>query len=173
MGRKDKLVLSKDRVFRVIKGAPSREPLTPPDDDDSITLYTLTIPPYTFNTTDIKTKYIDNRRYTMRDIGKLEKRIENLEYYTALSMLEKEAAATSISGGSTKDSLFNPAGDRFKNGILVDGFKGHSVGDVINSDYLCAIDIEKNELRPPFKTDCYTFYLDKGCLLYTSDAADE
>ena len=162
LGRKDKLVLSKDRVFRVIKGAPSREPLTPPDDDDSITLYTLTIPPYTFNTTDIKTKYIDNRRYTMRDIGKLEKRIENLEYYTALSMLEKEAAATSISGGSTKDSLFNPAGDRFKNGILVDGFKGHSVGDVINSDYLCAIDIEKNELRPPFKTDCYTFYLDKG-----------
>ena len=34
-----------------------------------------------------------------------------------------------------------------KNGILVDGFKGHSVGDVINSDYLCAIDIEKNEFK--------------------------
>ncbi len=162
LGRKDKLVLSKDRVFRVIKGAPSREPITPPDDDDSITLYTLTIPPYTFSTDDIKTKYIDNRRYTMRDIGKLEKRIENLEYYTALSMLEKEAAASSISGGSTKDSLFNPAGDRFKNGILVDGFKGHSVGDVINRDYMCSIDIEKNELRPPFKTDCFRFHLATG-----------
>ena len=162
LGRKDKLILSKDRVFRVIKGVPAREPITPPDDDDSITLYTLTIPPYTFNTGDIKTKYIDNRRYTMRDIGKLEKRIENLEYYTALSMLEKEAAATSISGGSTKDSLFNPAGDRFKNGILVDGFKGHSIGDVINTDYLCSIDIEKNELRPPFKSDAYGFQLSKG-----------
>ena len=159
LGRKDKLVLSKDRKFNVIKGVPALEPVAPPDDDDSMTLYTLTVPPYTFKTEDIKTKYIDNRRYTMRDIGKLEKRIENLEYYTALSMLEKEAAASSISGGSTQDSLFNPAGDRFKNGILVDGFKGHGIGDVINNDYRCSIDIEKNELRPPFKTDNYTFQM--------------
>ena len=159
LGRKDKLTLSKDRKFNVIKGVPALEPVAPPDDDDSMTLYTLTIPPYTFNTQDIKTKYIDNRRYTMRDIGKLEKRIENLEYYTALSMLEKEAAASSISGGSTQDSLFNPAGDRFKNGILVDGFKGHGIGDVISNDYRCSIDVEKNELRPPFKTDNYTFQM--------------
>jgi len=162
LGRKDKLALSKDKKFRVIKGIPALEPISPPDDDDSMTLYTLTIPPYTFSTDDVKTKYIDNRRYTMRDIGKLEKRIENLEYYTALSMLEKEAAASSISGGSTQDSLFNPAGDRFKNGILVDGFKGHSVGDVINNDYRCSIDIERNELRAPFKTDNYSFYMTGG-----------
>ena len=159
LGRKDKIVLSKDRQFKVLKGIPSLEPIAPPDDDDSMTLYTLTVPPYTFTTDDVKTKYIDNRRYTMRDIGKLEKRIENLEYYTALSMLEKEAAASSISGGSTQDSLFNPAGDRFKNGILVDGFKGHSIGDVVNTDYKVSIDIEKNELRPPYITDDYTFYL--------------
>ena len=29
----------------------------------------------------------------MRDIGKLENRIENLEYYTALNLLEKETAS--------------------------------------------------------------------------------
>ena len=31
----------------------------------------------------------DNRRYTMRDIGNLERRIENVEYYTQLSLLEQ------------------------------------------------------------------------------------
>ena len=30
----------------------------------------------------------DNRRYTMRDIGNLETRIKNIEYYTQLSLLE-------------------------------------------------------------------------------------
>ena len=33
---------------------------------------------------------IDNKRFTMRDIGKLEKRIERLEYFTSLNILEKE-----------------------------------------------------------------------------------
>ena len=36
----------------------------------------------------LEIKAIDNRRYTMRDIGGLAKRIENVEYYTQLSLLE-------------------------------------------------------------------------------------
>ena len=54
-------------------------------------LYDLFIPAYTFNTSDVKIKRIDNRRYTMRDIGRLEQRLENVEYYTQLSLLEAEA----------------------------------------------------------------------------------
>ena len=42
---------------------------------------------YTLSTEDIKITKVDNRRYTMRDI-KLESRIENVEYYTQLSLLE-------------------------------------------------------------------------------------
>ena len=40
-----------------------------------------------------KLENFDNRRYTMRDIGKLDKRISNLEYYTSLNLLEKETAS--------------------------------------------------------------------------------
>ena len=53
-------------------------------------LYELESDPYTVGPKAVATKMRDNKRYTMRDIGKLEKRIENLEYYTSLNMLEKD-----------------------------------------------------------------------------------
>ena len=158
LGRTDKITLTRDREFIVKKGTPALDPITPADDEDSMTLYTLQVPAYTFNVSDVQTKYIDNRRFTMRDIGKLERRIENLEYYTSLTLLEKETAARDVTGSGITDSLFNPTGSRFKNGILVDGFKGHSVGDVSSPDYKASIDFDAQELRPSFNSDNYRFY---------------
>ena len=83
-------------------------------------LYTLDIPAYTLSTEDIKITKVDNRRYTMRDIGKLESRIENVEYYTQLSLLENSAQNLQIQDA---DGF-----DRFKNGFIVDNFTGHNVG---------------------------------------------
>jgi hypothetical protein len=77
----------------------------------------------------------------MRDIGKLEKRIDTLEYYTSLSMLEQETQSLEI--------IDNATGlNRFKNGFIVDNFAGHKTGDVLSADYFCSIDMENNELRP-------------------------
>ena len=84
IGRKDKLVLTKDRVFKAIQGIARLNPVLPSDDEDSMTMYNLDIPAYTFNSSDIDTQYIDNRRFTMRDIGKIEKRMDMIEYYTSL-----------------------------------------------------------------------------------------
>ncbi len=50
-----------------------------------MTLYILRSPAYVANTSNVTTQYINHRRYTMRDIGAIEKRVENIEYYTALS----------------------------------------------------------------------------------------
>ena len=86
MPRKDKLTITKDRVYKVISGVSSEDPILPADDDDSMTLYNMDIPAYTFNSSDVDTQYIDNRRFTMRDIGKIEKRVDQLEYYTALTL---------------------------------------------------------------------------------------
>ena len=158
LGRTDKLVLTRDKEFIVKSGIPSLDPITPADDEDSMTLYTLQIPAYTFDVRDISTKYIDNRRFTMRDIGKLERRIENLEYYTSLSLLEKETAGRNVTSEGARDSLFNATGSRFKNGILVDPFSGHSVGDVSDEDYKASIDFDAQELRPRFNSDNYRFY---------------
>ena len=132
--RIDKIVLTRDRQFEVIKGVADVNPVAPPDDDDSMTLYTMSIPAYTYALTDIETRYIDNKRFTMRDIGKLEKRIERLEYYTSLNFVEKETGrkVSQVIQPKIHYSIF---GERFKNGILVDPL-GHSVGDVsLERDY--------------------------------------
>ena len=49
----------------------------------------LDIPIYTFTPDDVVIKREQTQRFTMRDIGKLQDRIENLEYYTSLNLLEK------------------------------------------------------------------------------------
>ena len=148
--RKDKLTLTKDRTFKVITGISSEDPILPADDEDAMTLYNLDIPAFTFNASDCDTQYIDNRRFTMRDIGKIEKRVDQLEYYTALTLLEKEANDLSI-----KDSASGT--ERFKNGIVVDSFNGHNIGDVANDDFKAAIDFELKELRPSFSADSFRF----------------
>ena len=153
--RKDKLTLTKDRVFKVIEGISSENPGLPADDEDSMTLYNLDIPAYTHNPSDVDTQYIDNRRFTMRDIGKIEKRVDQIEYYTALSLLEKEANDLSI-----KDPATNS--ERFKNGILVDSFNGHNIGDVSNEDFKAAVDFEMKELRPTFSSDSFLFTHDSA-----------
>ena len=81
----------------------------------------------------------------MRDIGNLERRIENVEYYTQLSLLEAAAENLQIQDA---DGF-----DRFKNGFIVDNFTGHNIGDVGNVDYKAAMDMAKGELRPTFNED--------------------
>ena len=155
--RIDKLVLTRDRQFEVIKGKPDTNPVAPPDDEDSMTLYTLKIPAYTFALTDIETRYIDNKRFTMRDIGKLEKRIERLEYYTSLTILERETEGRDITSEGSKDSLFNATGNRFKSGILVDPFAGHSIGDVTREEFNSAVHFKDKQMRPAFFADNFKF----------------
>ena len=143
--RIDTLYLSRERKFGGIEGIPSLIAVPPLRLAGTMNLYTLEIPAYTFKASDVNTRYVENKRYTMRDIGALEKRIDNLEYYTSLSLLEAETESLVI-----KDA----AGlDRFKNGILADSFRGHSVGDVISNDYKCAIDFVEQVLRPSFNSN--------------------
>ena len=63
-------------------------------------LYTLTIPAYTLTPDEVTVEFIDNRRYTMRDIGRIDKRIAQIEYYSVLSFLEAEAQNKQILDGS-------------------------------------------------------------------------
>jgi hypothetical protein len=77
----------------------------------------------------------------MKDIGKLDKRIDNLEYYTSLNMLEMETSTTEV-----KD----PDGfSLFKNGFIVDSFNDMGVGDLTNPDYKCFINTGVGELTSP------------------------
>jgi len=153
--RIDKVVLNKSRLFEVVKGIPSLTPVEPKDKDNAMTLYTLRNPAYVANTSEIDIQYINNRRYTMRDIGAIEKRVENLEYYNTLSLLEQETFAKQDL--TILDSQNLP---RFKNGIIVDSFNGHSVADIFRSDYKAAIDPSRKELRPSFNISSHLLTFD-------------
>jgi hypothetical protein len=143
--RIDAVYLAKDNNFGIDKGVSRDLPMAPIQKDGAMHLWLLKIPAYTFDTKDIEMVYIENKRYTMRDIAGIEKRIKRIEYYTSLSLLEKDAEALVI-----KD---NAGLDRFKNGILVDPFKGHKVGNVLSPDYKCSIDFNNQELRPSFNSN--------------------
>jgi len=142
LSRKTKIAVDFAGEFFPIDGVSSLNPGEPLDPTLGLVLYTLTLEPYTFgtNSNNVQINRIDNKRYTMRDIGKLEKRIDNLEYYTSLSLLEQQTESLNIvdSAGNT----------RFKNGFIVDGFTGHATGDTLSPDYMCSIDMENAELRP-------------------------
>jgi hypothetical protein len=142
LARKTKIAIDFGGNFFAIDGVSSLNPGEPLDPALGLVLYNLTLEPYTFGTgnTNVQIGKIDNKRYTMRDIGKLEKRIDNLEYYTSLSLLEQQTESLEI---------IDSVGDtRFKNGFIVDGFAGHNTGNTTSPDYVCSIDMERAELRP-------------------------
>ena len=141
MPRIDKLYITKEGILKTAIGVPSDNPKAPATPEDAMGLFDLKLKPFVFSTSDVIPTLIDNKRYTMRDIGKLDKRVKNLEYYTALSLLEQNAANT---------QLFDGANPRTKNGFLVDGFRGHNVGDASHPDYACSIDKAAGTLRPKF-----------------------
>ena len=153
LGRTDRLIIDSEGVFSSIYGTASLTPGIPAEPENAMSLAIITIPPYpslapnvakSVNRPDygVTFRSIDNRRYTMRDIGVLEQRINRLEYYTSLSLLEKAASDLSIPDAAGLD--------RFKNGILVDAFTGHNVGNVFDSAYHISIDPAKKEMRPFF-----------------------
>ena len=143
LGRVDSLFLTSEGDFKIVSGNPAEEPDAPKPVENAMKLAEFTFPAYMLDIDDQKTTKEDNRRYTMRDIGRLEQRIENVEYYTALNLLEAEAQSLEV--------LDSNGLNRFKSGFLVDNFKGHSTGDVAHPDYRVAMDMEEGELRPMYK----------------------
>lgn len=142
LGRIDLLQVDKDNRLYIKKGTPSDSPIPPSKDDNAMALYEIHLKPYTYSLNDIQVKYIENKRYTMRDIGKLENRIKTIEYYTTLSLLEKRTQDMSIKDANGLD--------RFKNGFVADNFSDYQAGDVTSSDFRAALDRKNKELRPAF-----------------------
>ena len=140
--RIDKLYVTRKGEFKIETGVPSSSPRSPSTPDDAMGIYDIRLSPYVFSLSGVKPKLIENKRFTMANIGSLDKRIKNLEYFTSLSLLEQSASSIDItdSTGAT----------RLKNGFIVDNFTNHGIGDTSNTDYACSIDRENGILRPKF-----------------------
>ena len=134
------LFLTKDGDFKIIEGVSAESPVAPKDIDSALKLATIFLPAYTFEPKELIIDRFKTQRFTMRDIGRLQDRLDNVEYYTALSLLEKDAASFEV---VDKDGL-----NRFKSGFVVDNFTGHRVGDALNKDYRVSIDQDQQHMRP-------------------------
>ena len=140
VGRIDKVFLHKSGSFQTSSGIPALSPTKPKAVDDAIELFEVQIPAYTKNLKNIRVRTQDHRRFTMKDIGKINNRVTNLERITALSLLERDT--------QTKQILDADGFDRFKSGFLVDNFRGHRVGDVNHPDYQNSVDTKLGAMRP-------------------------
>jgi hypothetical protein len=102
-------------------------------------IYTVkTVDAYSINATQPK-------RYTMRDIGVLEKRINDLEYAISLNNIEQAINNLNLPSGIA------PNIQRFKNGYFVDLFFDSNQADTGHREYTAFIDSKSGTLRPPIR----------------------
>jgi hypothetical protein len=142
LGRIDKVYLDSKGNFGFATGVPAVYPEPAEIPTDSMHLYTMTIPAYTLTADEVTLDFIDNRRYTMRDIGKIDKRVSQIEYYSVLSFLEAEAQNKQI-----LDSNNDP---RWKSGFLVDAFSNTRMSNSSSPEYRASVDLKNRILRPGF-----------------------
>jgi hypothetical protein len=156
LGRIDSINITKEGYVTTKRGAAASRPLPPTKVPDALQIGTIAIPPYpSLTSAEARTLTRKNqtviispknvRRYTMQEIGKIDKRLKNIEYYTTLTQLETKTKDMAIT-----DSNGN---DRFKNGILVDPATDFNSADLNNREFRCGIDETATEFHPSFVKD--------------------
>ena len=153
--RIDKIYLTKDGIFQVNQGVPAENPQEPVGSDDALEVATAILPAYLCNIEDVVLDVTQHKRYRMQDIAKLEDRIKNLEFYTALTLLEVD----------TQNMLIRDANglNRFKAGFFVDDFSTTLVQKKVTT-VKNSIDIGEGELRPTHHTTSIDLLLGTNAL---------
>ena len=137
--RTDRVILDTLGNLAVIQGTSSTNPAMSPSTSDAMEIATIQLPAYLYNPDDAIITVADNTRYTMRDIGRLEDRIETLEEVTSLSLLELDTKTLQV---QDVDGL-----TRFKTGFFVDDFKNADLLDSNDPDLKASINSEARELN--------------------------
>lgn len=153
LARADRILLDRNGNITVKEGVPSTTPVPAKVSDKSMLLATVLVPPYPSlspkdardakrpdYSTLIKSDQV--KRYTMKDIKQIEDRLKNLEYYSILSLLEKNAKDLVI------PSEANTSVSRFKNGFFVDPFNSYDVANVNDPEFNVVIDTKASVARP-------------------------
>ena len=137
--RVDRVYVDSKGFLQVVYGTPADEPRLPEQISGAMNVANVFLPPYLYNTSDAKVKFIQYKRYQMADIAKLEQRIKNIEYYTSLNTVESDALNKFIPDANGLN--------RFKSGIFVDNFTSIESQDT-TIGVRNAIDKTKGILRP-------------------------
>ena len=140
-----KLVIDRDGIVRFVYGNPGFNPTVPNKPDNTLGLYDVRLNANTDNDSDVTIRKIEHKRFTMKDIGLLEKRVDKLEEVTTLSALEIDTKHFQV--------LDSAGNDRTKSGFFTDNFTSHSFSAITKDEYRASIDPVTNNVRPAFKED--------------------
>lgn len=153
-------------TFVLTEGVASITPSVPRIPESSMALATIVVPPYPSldplnakqaNRPDlaVRTTIRDQqKRYTMKDIGGIEKRIDRLEYYSLLNRMESSA----------KDL----AAGRTLNGFTTDSFDNFEMSSIDDTEFNAFIDTQAGELRPRVYSETIELKVDNNSGSQTS-----
>ena len=150
--RADKLLITQEGDIQLLMGQQSSNPQFKPTPNNALELYKIVLNANTINEDDVQITPIEHKRYTMADIAKLEAKLDQLEEYTTLSLLELEAKLSVL-----LDADGNP---RVECGIQTDDFSNHSGTDTNNPDLSSSIDPESRLVRPKVQEDNIRLVID-------------
>ncbi len=139
--RSDKIIVNTEGEVKNIQGENGFESQVPITPENTQALFEVRFNGYGLNDSDMSVTPIRAKRFTMKDIEGLERRVDKLEEVTSLSLLESKTANLLV-----LDDSDNP---RTKSGFFVDNFQDRTFSDVLSSEYRAAIDPSRQILRPP------------------------
>ena len=155
LSRVDVIAFDSFGKAQLIKGEEDQNPITPKVSQDQLVVTQIYIPGYPalsqkeaseqgkFSCA-IQFKSSGTKNYTMRDIEKIEKRIEGLEYYISLNQLEQSSENLLI--------LDENGLTRFKNGYIVDPMNDAKIANTDDPNHKAAIHFDKKILTPALNT---------------------
>lgn len=163
--RTDRIFINKNGNMRVVEGQ-SEIPSKPPVLKEGMQIAEVRVTPYPSIARNVAKKFnvIEKavghflkgqiKRYTMKDIGSIEKRISRLEYYLALSLMEMAA--------NDKVILDANGNDRFKNGIYTNPFDSDMLSDLADPSYNAAYNSAAKNAEPNFDESCINMIHNKN-----------
>lgn len=141
--RYDKLIAT--NPLQYLEGNSSFNPQFPETPEGAIELYQIKMNAGSISDSDMEMRKVEAKGFTMKDLSRLEDRLDNLEEVTALSLLEIDLKNFSV--------LDSNGLDRTKSGFLVDNFVDHQSSAVDNVEYRAAVDPQNKILRPQFSEE--------------------
>jgi len=143
--RADKIVVTTQGEVKNIQGEAGFGAQIPATPENTLALFNLEHNAYGLNDSDVVVQPIKAKRFTMSDISRMEKRIDNLEEVTSLSLLELDTSSLLV--------LDADGNARTKSGFFVDNYADRSFSDVGNPEYRAAIDPSRGLLGVPTADD--------------------
>jgi len=151
-GRKDKIYVTNnlqnyDSPYNKFYVESGRETVIPGEIVDNsdltkLSIATLEVPPYLNNAYEVNIVYEENKRFTMRDIAKIE---------TLTKELDRTVKLHGVEISILRSTVVNEVGDTLlKAGILVENFKDFDTADLSSGYFSVAIDVENEECFPTF-----------------------